>query len=165
MPRTGVHPVLLPVREREGERESLPFGRPPNGTPVRPPVLDAVFVTLGRPPAGGGGPRVRRPRASAHWRAATRRGRPVRRRRHRRPHRPGWGASGPAPPVVRAGGYRDWREGEETGGCPTLAGGGNRWDHGLWPARAAATRGRGPPPLVNEAVPQTAKPNGLFANS
>jgi len=38
-------PDLLPVLEREGERESLPFGRLPNGTPFRPPVLDAVFVT------------------------------------------------------------------------------------------------------------------------
>jgi len=52
--RTGVSPVLPSVREQEGELESLPCGRPPNGTPVRPPVLDAVFVTTQRVGAGGG---------------------------------------------------------------------------------------------------------------
>lgn len=45
MPRTGVGTVRPFVHERVCERESLPFGCHLNGTLVRTPVLNAVFVT------------------------------------------------------------------------------------------------------------------------
>jgi len=38
--------VQAPVRERETERERLPFRFPANGTPAQPPVQVASFVTL-----------------------------------------------------------------------------------------------------------------------
>jgi len=38
--------VQAPVRERETERERLPFTLPANGTPVQPPVQVASFVTF-----------------------------------------------------------------------------------------------------------------------
>jgi len=44
-------PVQPPVRERQGEREALPFGRPPNGTLARPLVLACYMQSLSRAPA------------------------------------------------------------------------------------------------------------------